>query len=56
MNYLELIFTVCVIGNATVCEDKISRSINVRTCATCAMPRNSPMGKGKSGLDDRPLE
>jgi hypothetical protein len=41
MNFLELIFTVCMIENATVCEHKhiaVDQQMSVTTCATCAMP------------------
>jgi hypothetical protein len=42
MNFLELIFTVCMIQNATVCEDKHiavdNQQLSLTTCATCAMP------------------
>jgi hypothetical protein len=42
MNYLELIFTVCMIENATVCEDKHiavdNQQMSVATCVICAPP------------------
>jgi hypothetical protein len=41
MNFLELIFTVCMIGNDTVCEDQhiaVDQQMSVATCATCALP------------------
>jgi hypothetical protein len=41
MNFLELIFTVCMSANNNVCEDKhiaVDQQLSVATCATCAMP------------------
>jgi hypothetical protein len=41
MNFLELIFTVCMIQNVAVCEQEhisVDQQMSVTTCATCAMP------------------
>jgi hypothetical protein len=41
MNFLELLFTVCMIGNNNICEDKhiaVDQQMSVMTCATCALP------------------
>ena len=41
MNFLELIFTVCMMENAELCEDKhiaIDQQMSATTCAMCAMP------------------
>jgi hypothetical protein len=41
MNFLEVIFMVCMIENATVCEQKhvaVDQQMSLTTCALCAMP------------------
>ena len=41
MNFLELMFTVCMIENAAVCEHKhvaVEQQMAATTCAICAMP------------------
>jgi hypothetical protein len=41
MNFLELIFTVCAIGHANVCEDKyiaVQNDLQLSACAMQAQP------------------
>ncbi len=41
MNFLELIFTVCMIENSAICENKhiaVDQQMSVMTCASCALP------------------
>lgn len=41
MNFLELIFTVCMVQNNAVCEDRhiaVDQQMSVMACTSCAMP------------------
>jgi hypothetical protein len=49
MNSLELIFTVCMIENATVCEHKHIAVDQQMSVTTCAMPTLARWAGDNSG-------